>query len=63
MDWVKVGKLWYYLPNLTLEDKIRLGLDKEVVAELKQIQPEIKKNLAVEEKDKYFKKKKSKAKY
>ena len=63
MDWVKVDKLWYYLPNLTLTDKIRLGLDKEVVAELKKIQPEIKKNLAVEEKDKYFKKKKSKGKY
>ncbi len=43
MDWVKVDKRWYYLPSLTLEDKVQLGLDKEVVAELEQIQPEVKK--------------------
>lgn len=43
MDWVKVGKLSYYIPSLTLEDKIRLGLDRLVLDELKEIQPSIKK--------------------
>ena len=43
MDWVKVGKLSYYIPSLTLEDKIRLGINKLVLDELDEIQPSIKK--------------------
>jgi len=42
MDWVKVGKLSYYIPSLTLEDKVRLGLNDEVLKELEEIQPEVK---------------------
>ncbi len=41
---VKVGKLSYFLEDLTLEDKIRLGLDKAVVDDLKKVNAEQKKS-------------------
>lgn len=31
---------WYEADTLSLEDKVRLGLDKEVVEELKKIDPQ-----------------------
>lgn len=47
---VKVGKLSYFLEDLTLAEKVRLGLNKEVVKELKEIQPEEKKSPAKKQK-------------
>jgi hypothetical protein len=52
MDWVKVDRTrWVYLPSLTLEDKIALGLDEAVIEDLKKI-PEAEKKSPVKEQKK-----------
>lgn len=40
----KVDDNFYLVSSLTLEEKVRLGFDKAVVKELKEVNPEIKKS-------------------
>jgi hypothetical protein len=40
---VKYKGVWYESTSLPLEVKIELGLDKEVVDDLKKVQPSVKK--------------------
>lgn len=53
----KVTGKYYNVETLTLEDKVRLGFDSEVVEELKSI-PEQKKSLVIEQKEPKKRKKK-----
>ena len=42
-DFIKVKNKWYYLPSLTKEDKVKLGIiDKEIIKEIKETPLEIK---------------------
>lgn len=45
-----VTKKWYTVESLTLEEKVQLGFDKEVVKELKEVPAAQKKSHAKKEK-------------
>ena len=53
----KVNGKWYHVDTLTLEEKVRLGFDDEVVEDLKKEDTKKKENLVKKEGKKRTKKK------